>query len=247
MRLIFTASSGRSGTTYLAEMLNRLPRVVGKCEPQPNFGLVSEVSRGKIERARTWWLETKIPAIERCLKKAGASTYAETSHVILRGFYEALPELGIPFDAIAIARPCREVALSLWRRRSIPGRKRVAIRQRPSPADASILPLRNWEELSDYQLCYWVCLEMAARTNEMLSICKEMGGRIHRTSLREMTTREGFEALLNDMDLPGPDWHIYRRKRNRILNATHPEFRGRCPEADLDDMEYQVRQRIEVE
>jgi len=95
-----------------------VPGVDAKHEPRPDFASVARDAQHDPEMAREFWITKKLPAIQ----KSAPDVYFETSHVFAHGFADALLDIGTPADVIGLSRPHREVALSIWRRRSIPGR-----------------------------------------------------------------------------------------------------------------------------
>ena len=200
-RLVFTASTGRCGTKCLAQAFQSTldpDEVCSEWGCDPNFAWVVRASRHKQGVAKRWWLKEKIPDI---LARAQL-TYIETSHYLVQGALGAALALGIPFDLIVLSRPLRDVAVSFWRRQSIPLTKRDKLW--PSD-DGNFIPVR-YEGFSDYQLVYWWVLEMRHRMELYAKQVAARGGVVASTSLAEVTTWEGFEELCARLDLsPGDD------------------------------------------
>jgi hypothetical protein len=197
-RLVFCFSPGRSGTGFLAAALDLLPGVWSFHEPEPKFSDVMRVVQGYPSAAEQFWLDRKLPHI---VSLAGL-TYVETSHLFGKGFAEALLELGVSFDLIVIRRPHRDVAVSLYELRTIPGRTDLGRRFLLHPEDPGVIALARWKELSDYQLCYWYCLEMERRSSLYVQGVAKAGGRVVQTSLADMTSLGGFGGLVAKLQLP---------------------------------------------
>ena len=200
LRLIFTVTTGRSGTAFLAGILNLLPGVVGRHEPPPRFSDVMRRAQTEPRVASDFLLEKKLPVI--C--KRADSVYAETSHVFCKGFLEPALELGLRPKLIMLRRPWRKVAVSLCRLGTIPGRTRSGRKWCLSPSDKGVLPLPGWKRLHDYQLCYWYCLEIERRMRAYEALGESFGLTTVCTSLPELNTIRGFVQLARSLSLPAP-------------------------------------------
>ncbi len=241
-RLIFTLSPGRCGTRYLSEMLRTIPGIAVEHEPKPGFEDAARLAQFVPEAARRFWLEHKLPAIERYEEPV----YFEASHTFIGGFADTLLDLGIVADIVTLTRPHREVALSRWRRGSIPGRTERGCQYTIHPnARGVLLPLPNWRKLTDYQLCYWFCLEVEAESDCYAQRYGEAGATVHRTTLEKITTEDGFLTLVDIMGLPAPDMAVYRAMAGRKVNATPGWLNTKMPEGDMDEQEREVLDAIE--
>lgn len=173
-RLIFTVTTGRSGTMFLASILRLLKG--NDCFHEPG-NLFNQYFREAIydqKMARRFWLDRKLPEISSLPHKV----YIETSHLFCKGFFEPLLDLGHVPDLILLSRNKREVALSLLNLRTIPGRTPAGIESYLGPDDPGVLKLPDYQLLSDYQLCYWYCLEIQRRQYEYGSRITALGGRV---------------------------------------------------------------------
>jgi len=124
--------------------------------------------------ARKFWQDRKLPEIE----SYPHNVYIETSHLFCKGFFEPLLDLGYVPDLILLSRNKREVAQSLLKLRTIPGRTPAGIESYLSPDDPGVLKLPDYQSMSDYQLCYWYCLEIQRRQYEYGTRITALGGRI---------------------------------------------------------------------
>jgi len=227
-RLIFTVTPGRSGTGYLAAALDTLDNVTAKHEPDPNFRwLMREIQRAPFDRTIAFLQAEKLPAIEA----EPGDTYVETSHLFCKGFIEPLAEMGVEFELVILTRPARDVALSLWRRQTIPGRTSNGWRYLLYPGDQVALQLPNWTALSDYQLCYWYALEIEARQqyyreNFPASWDLSFDNLINFDSLFEFALTTGIGELNREkVKAIGP------------LNQNEPDIAQQFPDGDLDELE----------
>lgn len=241
-RLLFTVTTGRSGTGHLARLLAALPRVSSHHEPEPSFASVMREVQGRPDRGRRFWIEAKLPAIRR----DAAPIYSESSHLFCKGFAEPLFELGLVPDLILLTRPHRDVAKSLLQLDTIPGRTEKGLRYLLSPEDPGVLPVPGWAELNDYQLCFWYCLEIRRRQREYAQRFAEYGSRIVWTSLEELRTRRGIAMLVDALALPRPRFHYqlrYALRARRPINPKRRRKRGFAFADDLDSLEESVRCR----
>lgn len=227
-RLIFVVSAGRSGTWFLARALDAVPGIAAFHEPEPNFAY--ELRRSQFFSNTRFWKDVKLPAIASNVRE---NVYLETSHYFGEGFFEPLLELAIVPDIVLLSRPFREIALSYWRRRSIPGKKFDLL----CPDDNVYLQLKEWKRLHDYQLCFWRCIEFACRQALYKERVVQLGGLAVDTSLEQIARKEGFGELVNALNLPEPDWSKYSSK---VVNATEHSARSAFPDAPLDELEQEV-------
>ena len=201
-RLIFTITTGRSGTEYLSHALACFRDVDSRHEPKPTFGSAFRTVRSAPATAREFWLAHKLPRIAASKQPI----YAETSHLVCKGFLESAVELNLQMSLLHLVRAPREVATSLWRLATIPGRTYGGVKYYLSPWDAQLaLPvdLASAERWDDYQLCFWYCLEIEARAREYAERFASRGVRVHRVELTAILASEGVEQLGRDLEL-GP-------------------------------------------
>lgn len=161
--LIFTVTAGRTGSKFLSRLLSIVPTVTSRHEPWPCFTWVGEPSSPAV--ARDFWLRYKLPTIA----ETHTPTYIETTHVAAKGFLAPLIQMGVRPILLAIRRSPRSVALSFLEKYSIPvrtwrGRQWLLHPEGPQ----ALLPLPDWRNLTDYQLCFWYVLEMEERQRRWL-------------------------------------------------------------------------------
>ncbi len=219
-RLIFTITTGRSGTGYLATILNTLPNIVAQHEPEPKFSHWMRKVQTQPDIAVYFWLLKKLGAIARL----DTPCYLETSHLFGKGFFEALELLGLPFDLIILKRNKRDVAKSLFQLNVIPGRTVDGLKFLVSPEDPVLVPLPAHQVLNDYQLCYWYTLEMEARGDYYAEQVRKRGGVVAEIAFEEIFTEDGIRKLLTKLNLPSvalSQLASYQSNRSKTINDKH--------------------------
>lgn len=196
-RLIFTVTTGRSGTAYLSSIFGYARNAHSYHEPTPEYVKVLREAQNDKNRARRFIVEEKVPAI------AGDSApiYIETSHLVCKGFLESWLDIGIVPDLIIHRRSVRDVSLSLFKMGTIPGRSDKGLKFYLSPADPNVVKLAAWEHCHDYQLCFWYCLEIEKRARGYKLLFNQHGARIAETTLAELKTFTGLEKCFSDLAL----------------------------------------------
>lgn len=199
--LVFVITTGRSGTGLLARQLSYLPKVTVEHEAEPYFQDVMRAGLTDKNIITRFWNNSKLPAIQKTI----TPFYIETSHLFCKGFVEPLLELGNTPNLIILSQPERQVASSLYQLSTIPGRSEKALKYYLSPDDPDIfLPLLNWKDLHDYQLCFWYTLEIKLRQRFYSKIVKDKGGNISKISFEELISGKGIYRLAKELNLPSP-------------------------------------------
>lgn len=214
-RLIFTVTSGRSGTHFLTRLLAYCPGVdVFHEELTHSYHTVLRAAQNDPAVARQFVCERKLPFIASCSQPI----FVETSHLVCKGFLEAFLEQGLVPDLILLGREPRKIATSLYRLGTIPGRNEKALQFYLMPADPDVVSEPGWTEWSDYQLCYWHALEIERRQRVYGERLRSLGARVHACQLNELSTVSGYRRLLQQMELPSPgllNWMRFIRNRQK--------------------------------
>ena len=197
-KLIFTVTPGRSGTNYLAKLLEGVPSVTSEHEPSPAYSMVLRLVQSQPQTAFNFLTQFKIPAIQSC----PTPVYAETSHMTCKGFLEPMILMGLRPALVILRRPPREVAWSFMERQCVPARSTYGIRDLLDPRDLNVIPFPNWEIASNYQLCFWYALEMERRQLFYTDMAKKIGLPIVDITNTELNDWEKFSNLLQTFDLP---------------------------------------------
>ncbi|MCW5202362.1 MAG: hypothetical protein QTN59_12780 [Candidatus Electrothrix communis] len=240
-RLIFTVTTGRSGTAYLTSIFGYARKVYSVHEPAPEFVKVLREVQDNPQLANDFWLTDKFPAI----LQAPADIYVETSHLVCKGFLESLLEFKIIPDLILHRRPARDVACSMFTMGTIPGRSDKGCSFYLSPDDPGVLHLPQWEKLHDYQLCYWYCLEIERRACVYGALFKAAGSRIAETTLASLKTFSGLKACFSDLelDMRRPVWLtrflFFRATRVKVNQSLETKKKVTLPE-NISELEKEV-------
>jgi hypothetical protein len=247
-RLIFTVTTGRSGTAYLSTIMGLAKDVYSVHEPVPEFAdRMREVQKSP-ELAKRFLLEQKLPSILAC----PARIYIETSHVACKGFLLPLVEIGVLPDIIIHRRPVREVSLSMLKMGTIPGRSPKGLRFYLSPDDPGVLTLPDWQNLHDYQLCYWYCLEVERRSRHYQKFFSQNGARVAATTLRGMKTFAGLLRCFSELELSAkrPLWvtslRFSRAAQVKVNESLETKKRVEVP-CDLAALEEEIVQCVGYE
>jgi hypothetical protein len=213
-KLIFTVTTGRSGTELLQRLFSLLPGVTSVHEPEPKFSRVLRQAQENQSCARDFLLNLKLPEIARCTQ----SFYVETSHLFCKGFLKTALQLGLRFDLVVLRRPARDVARSLYELDTIPARTEWGRSFLLAPSDPGVLPLPHWETMHDYQLCYWYCLEIERRAIEYAELVAAKGGRVSTASLADLL--EGrFPHILDNLKIPLPSNSNFVSRMNDVVSS----------------------------
>ncbi|MDP6442449.1 MAG: hypothetical protein QGG36_26805 [Pirellulaceae bacterium] len=242
-RLVFTVSTGCCGEDRLARLLSMAPGVASLHDPEPDSADAMRDAQHAPERAREFLIEQKFPAIARHRE----AIYIETSHLFCQGFFEPALEMGLPFDLLLLSRPHRDAATSMFRFDTIPGRTPQGMLRYLSPDDPGVLPLLDWRQLNDYQLCYWYCLEIHRRQQSFAARLSDAGaGRVATLTLAELLADDALDRVVELLDLPKPTpWGKLRANflGDHVAADQRPPLRL-PPLEDLDDWERQVIEQV---
>lgn len=241
-RIFFTVTTGRSGTNYLANMLSYLPRVKSLHEPRPPFhDLVRDVAHNP-HAATKFWVERKLPYIASIEEPI----YVETSHVFCKGFFDPLLELGIVPDLILLRRDKRQVARSLYQLDMIPARTHIGELFLLRPDDPVLVPLDNWQDLHDYQLCYWYTLEIGKRQQSYGDKVRSLGGKVYDLPLEDFATIRGYWRFILEANLPKPSFiNILKHMKSHIRRVNNKDdLKDRGKKTDYDELEREVLARL---
>jgi len=192
-RLCFTVTSGRSGTKLLATLLREAAGISAEHEPAPRFNYVLRAVLEYPEAAKWWLLTEKLPAIADLARSH--QSYAELSHLTCKGFIEPLVELGLRPFFLIVSRPAREVAISLLKIGAIPERTGPGRLVLIGPQHSAFVPLKDWQSLSDYQLCYWYAREIEHRQHHYRSYFNARSIDWRTCTIEDMTNWDRFRSL----------------------------------------------------
>lgn len=245
-RLIFAASSGRSGTQYLTHLLKGFPGLFALHEPEPKYQWETKPLQQDPGLARRFVRDVKLPWIRGLPKGA----YLEMSHYICKGFLEAFWAEGETPDLLLLTRNPRDIAISWFALGADFHRDKSYVLQHmlhPAESRAHFLPVMNWESLTDYQLCYWYALESEARAAHYAAETQRRGGRTLSLSLEELTQGQRLEELSAWLNLPKDAAATLLERSRQRRNDKQPYKSAarleRVKTLDLAALERDVRQR----
>ncbi|MDD4347865.1 MAG: hypothetical protein PHF70_02060 [Opitutales bacterium] len=199
--LIFTVTSGRSGSHFLARVMGYVPRMtVFHEEKEHSFHHYLRAAQSDREVAERFLLEEKLPFIAACKDPV----YFEASHLFCKGFFEPMHAWGLTPDLVILTRNIREISASLFQLGTIPGRTEKALTFYLSPEDTTVHPVPGWTSWSDYQLCYWYCLEIQRRAADYEKMALAAGAKVVRIDLSELKQWSCYKAMLRGLGLPLP-------------------------------------------
>ncbi len=238
-KLIFTVTAGRTGTKYLARLLAGIPDATALHEPDPSYRQLMRVAVQDPGIARAFFLRLKFPFIAA----APGGIYAETSHMFCKGFFVPLLQLGMRPGLVFLRRPPRAVALSHLERDTVPARTPLGNAYVLRPDDDNVLPIADWRQLTDYQLCFWYALAIEFRQWRYSEFARMLGLPLFDTSAAELNDYARFAAMLDAFGIPrGPD---LRAHHARVSAARHNENAVRlAPPPDIDAQEAAVWDRV---
>jgi hypothetical protein len=196
--LVFSVTSGRSGTRLMTMLLRDAGGFDADHEPEPRVNHVLPRIIQDPGFGLSWLAQDKIPAIAR--RAGGSGPYIETSHLMCKGLIEPLFALGLRPRFILLSRPIEAIASSLFKMNVIPGRTPAGRLVLIAPSDPGVLPMPGWEQFSDYQLCYWYALEIERRQRFYAGHFTAHGIDHHWISLEELTQWDGFRRLCAFLD-----------------------------------------------
>jgi len=237
-KIIFTVTPGRSGTTLLTRILEILPDTASFHEEYPGYDHVLRYVQTNPAMALQFIVNSKLPHIVN----TNCKIYAETSHVLCKGFLEAYIKLGVNFKLIDLRRHPREVASSMYGYNSIPGRTIDGLAHYLSPNDPAVLPMPHWTNLHDYQICFWHSLEIERRQRKYTSWMKNTGSDVHTIKMHNLCDFDSFIELCKVINIDdGINEDAARSKHQEIVSVNqNPKNKFREIDFDRDKLEMQV-------
>jgi hypothetical protein len=243
-RLVFTVTSGRSGSKLLTALAKCVTGVSAQHEAPPRMNYVLRAICDHPPAAK-WWLATEMfPTIAQSLS---SDIYLETSHLFCKGFIEPTLELGLRPSFIILTRPAEDVAESLHAIGCIPERSGIGRMVLLGPSDTGVQVLPNWQALSDYQLCYWYALEIERRQNFYERWLPEQGCDIWRVQMKDLLQPSLLPELAKFLTgSPEPSYNadaasaVLSRNQNPKSGLTS-EIKSTPPEPERSEQEAVVR------
>lgn len=238
---IFCITSGRSGSGTMYRIWNSLQDVDAFHEPKPQFHKVMRSAQANPGWARDFLRWEKLPAMLRCRAKA----YVETSHLFSKGFIEPALRFGLRPSFITLRRDPRAIATSHLMLRTIPGRTWGGLAFCLSPQDDVFLSVQDWEQLSDYQLCYWYALEIQKRQAAYAELLAKNGLRNFSITTGELNDIDRVTEMVEGVSggAIDPD----RKRLSTVVGQLYNHRKGngaQTPDIDFDREESELERRL---
>lgn len=238
-KLIFTVTTGRSGTGTLYRIFNSLNCCYSVHEPHPHpFTFNSP---------KEFW-DNRLKFID----SRAQNFYVETSHLLCKGYLDEVIERGLEPGLIVLRRPHREVAKSLCLLNSIPGKNDKAGQYfLMEPQRSTFLPSPGnigFKKYNDYQKCYWYCLEIEKRQEHYANLVENDYGDVFYLNFDSFSEIDLAEWLFKYYRMPFTERELDKAKRmtSSIYNdKSHIKARRKVKfnftDTELDELEKEVR------
>jgi hypothetical protein len=208
---VFTMTTGRSGTKYLAELLQQnLPDA--QCHHEicgwGHFGVdtpdVSHMtlfnSRGNVEEVRAFW-RAKLGRVAATLQ----TQYVETSHVLMKGGLvenlEPLTEIGT-VHFVALERDPYATIVSFRNRFDFWDKANWWLWYLDPEYPRNLVPSRELFARGINGLCLWYILEIRARAARYAALLEgDPRVKVHRFRLEELRVAGGASRLLRSLGI----------------------------------------------
>ncbi|MXN67125.1 hypothetical protein GR183_19625 [Stappia sp. GBMRC 2046] len=210
-------------------------------EPKPKFHKVMRSAQTNPEWARDFLRWEKFPAMLRSRAKA----YVETSHLFCKAFIEPALQFGLRPSFITLRRDPRAIATSHLMLRTIPGRTWGGLAYCLSPQDDVFLSAQDWEQLSDYQLCYWYALEIQKRQAAYEELLPQKGLKNFSIRTGELNDIDRVVEMIEELTEGAitPDTKRLSRAVGQLYN--HRKGRGaQVPDVEFDREEAELEKRL---
>jgi hypothetical protein len=242
--IVFTVTSGRSGTLLLSNLMKLLPDTTSLHEPEPSFDYGLRRLKSNPFHGKVYIEGIKLPAIE----KYDTKWYIETTHSCSKGFIEIFWAMGIMPKLIFLRRPPTEVAASLYRMGSIPGRSWDSYRHNVNPDDRYVMSMPGWELAHDYQLCYWYALECERLIIRYQIFQKKLHNPIVNINMMDLRNWGKFSTMCNQLGYTTNDLAQVDISKYKEIIGTNQNSRDvqQAIDFDVKPLEQQVWDSINL-
>ena len=216
--IVLTVAAGRCGTDALSHRIVLLDGVTSVHEPSPHYRFILQKANHDFGLAARFFAHVKVPA----LLSYETQSVVESNHLYGKGFFEASIAMGFRPKLIFLRRDARANAISLLRKNAVPGRTLAGKRYLIAPSDNPYLSLATAQGLSDFQLCYWYCLEMHLRHELYQKVCQEMKIQSAALHTEDLNFSERLKSMVRAIDLVELETDLYSfdgPEINRVINA----------------------------
>ncbi|MDU8913518.1 hypothetical protein [Aestuariicoccus sp. MJ-SS9] len=160
----------------------------------------------------------------------------ETSHAFCKGFFEPSVAAGFRPSLLLLTRDTRTTALSHRRKNAVPRRTDAGFAHLIAPSDDVYLPVADPASLSDYQLCYWYCLEIQLRQTLYTRIAEKLDMKVVRMETSELSDMDRLVEVVTPLglaDATSARAALARAGVEKAHNAT-PKAKQTAPDFDLE-------------
>lgn len=240
VQLYFTVTTGRSGTAFLTKYVENFKDIYSVHEAAPPFHPYMRKAIYEKDVAEKFWENEKIPTVV----SSGAKKYCETSHLICKGFLETLFDNGIYPNLILLKRNKREVAKSIFFLSTVPGRTAAGLEYYLKPDDPGVLvPVSDWQNLTDYQLCYWYTLEIEARQEHYGKLVSGNGAKVLVVDFERLLAGELFDELTEFFGLEKINFFLKLRLRIQSLFKVNAKTKGKLRKSLTHAVDFAAEER----
>lgn len=241
LELYFTVTTGRSGTAFLTKYIDSFKEIYAVHEAAPPFHPYMRKAIHDKQVAAEFWEDDKIPTI----LATNAVKYCETSHLICKGFLEPLFDKKIYPNLILLKRNKREVAKSIFFLNTIPGKTPAGLEYYLKPDDPTVLlPVADWQSLTDYQLCYWYTLEIDARQEYYGKIVRENGAKTLVVDFEQLLAGQLFNELTDFFSLGRIDFFLKMKLRIQSLFKVNAKTKGKLRKSLTHDVDFAAEELV---
>ena len=234
-QVFITLTTGRSGTQKLQTVLSTVPGMIAEHEADPCY---SSALKANVANPQTG-LEFVRNKLER-INSLDCKYYCDTTFVITQGFVEHFLSLGVVPNVIILSRDPRLVASSKYSIHAIPGDFDDDECYALLPSDPGVLQYPGWETAHRYQLCYWLCLEIARRTKLYSQMLRDRGALVWETTVADLNDVDRVNAMLTYFSLPNVS-----EVSTEVINFKADRKTRQLPCAEeLDRLEREVLERV---
>lgn len=217
-RPFLISSTGRTGTNWLAELLDQVQRAYVVHEPVPEEQFYHAEALTHPEAALPYMRDFRLREMALRIKTRNPAVYGEVNGA-LRRHVGALRRLIPQFHIVHLVRDGRDVVTSVMNRNALTPQDKIYGKFQP-PAD--VIDASEWQSMDRFARLCWMWAHENAHLRENTE---------HRAKFEDITTSyERFkEQILNPLglDLDKATWAGHSRKP---LNATkvkrYPEYDG---------------------
>lgn len=233
-RVIFAISAGRTGTGFLAALLDAVPNVSAFHEPRPQMtGTYLDAVAARPLASSYEQRQVKLIAVNRVLERLPPEqVYAETSHMFIKTFFDVVADYYPGLEVVILRRDLRKVLRSFWALGYFSEANphwRLWLPPAGGPDDL-LQPVRPFAQMDPIDRGIAYLCEIEARAERFTTRFPEVP--VHETSLEQIGTSRGARELLRRLGL---EWSLDQDRYENLQRNTRRSFKSaRGREIGLD-------------